>query len=56
MAKIIEEIVVVRLTKLVKDNATDSGLMPDEAKAALEEIVQQLVSDNIVVEIEQVQP
>lgn len=53
MAKIQEEVVVIRLSKLVKTNEEDvSPLTNKDFAANLEAILQELVGDAIVVEIE----
>jgi len=53
MAKIVEEMIVVKLSKLVKTgDVADSKLASDETVAALEQVVQELVGDNIIVEVE----
>lgn len=53
MAKIVEEIIVVKLSKLVKsqEDATPR-LGGDDTIMALEQVVQELVGDDIIVEIE----
>lgn len=53
MAKIQEEIVVVRLSKLIKNNEEDVvSLTNNDFSANLEAILQELVGDSVVVEIE----
>jgi len=53
MAKIAEEIVVIKLSKLVKDSEVDSiQLINSEILANLEAVAQELVGDGVVVEIE----
>jgi hypothetical protein len=53
MAKIAEEIVVIKLSKLVKDSEADSvQLITAETLANLEAVAQELVGDGVVVEIE----
>jgi len=53
MAQIIEEVVVIKLSKLVKDptQSTDSAIT-QELIATLEEVAQELVGDAIIVEVE----
>lgn len=55
MAKIYEEILVIKLSKLVKDDptATQDKLASKDTIAALEQVVQELVGDSVVVEVEQ---
>lgn len=53
MAKIIEEVVKVKLNKLVKNSETlEEPLASAEVIASLEQIVQELVGNDIIVEIE----
>ncbi len=53
MAKIQEEVVVIRLSKLVKNTTEDvSPLTNKDFSANLEAILQELVGDTVVVEIE----
>lgn len=55
MAKIYEEVLVIKLSKLVKDDqeATQARLASKDTVAALEQVVQELVGDSVVVEVEQ---
>ena len=51
MAKIIEAVVVIKLSKIVKDSDKDSASLANpEILAALEQVAQELVGDGIVVE------
>lgn len=53
MAKIVEELIVVKLSKLVKNEQdSDIKLASNDTVAALEQVVQELVGDNIIVEVE----
>lgn len=53
MAKVQTEVVVVKLSKLIKDTEDDvSQLVNNDFDANLEAIVQELVGDQILVEIE----
>jgi hypothetical protein len=51
MAKIQEEIVVIRLSKLVKDNSDASQLTDTDFAQNVEALVQELVGDSVVVEV-----
>jgi hypothetical protein len=52
MAKIHEEVVVIKLSKLVKDDVSTSGLLVnDDILSALEQVAQELVGDSVVVEV-----
>ena len=53
MAKVQTEIIVVKLSKLIKDTEDDvSQLGNNDFETNLEAIVQELVGDNVLVEIE----
>lgn len=54
MAKIIEDVVVIKFSKLVKENQSDVSLANSEIEAALEQVAQELVGDGVVVEVEKV--
>jgi len=51
MAKIIEQLVVIKLSKLVKDSEQDQQLMDNETIGSLEEVVQSLVAESTIVEV-----
>jgi hypothetical protein len=53
MARIQEEVIVVKLSKLVRDNETDQNvIVTREMLENIEESVQHLVSDVVLVETE----
>lgn len=52
MAKIQEEIVVIRLSKLIKDTETVTTLTDKDFASSLEAIVQELLDSSIIVEVE----
>ena len=52
MAKIHEEIIVIKLSKLVRNDQDASILASEETVEALEAVVQELVGSDIIVEIE----
>lgn len=52
MAHVQEEIVVIKLSKLLKSDSEQSSLVADEFTATVESIVQELVGDNVIVEVE----
>ncbi len=53
MAKIQEEIIIIKLSKLVKNSEeVEDSLINDDFSANLETIVQELVGDTVIVEIE----
>lgn len=51
MAKIHEELVVVKLSKLYKDGNDIDNILNDEIVASLETIVQEVVGNDVIVEI-----
>lgn len=53
MAKIHEEVLVVKLSQLVKSDSQESSMITEEITAALEQVVQELVGSNVIVEVEQ---
>jgi hypothetical protein len=51
MAKIVEDVVVIKFSKIVKDNEKDSTQIANtETLAALEQVAQELAGEGIVVE------
>ena len=53
MAKIVEDIIVIKFSRIVKDNDSDPNpAATNEHIAALEQIAQELVGDAVVVEVE----
>jgi len=51
MAKIHEEIIVIKMSKLVRDTEETSGIADADTVASLEAVVQELVGAGVVVEI-----
>lgn len=51
MAKIIEQMVIIKLSKLVKDNDKSVDLIDADTVQSLEEVVQSLISTGTVVEV-----
>ena len=51
MAKIIENILIVKVSKLAKEGA-DENLIPQETQQALEQVAQELLGDTVIVEVE----
>lgn len=55
MAKIVEEIVVIKFSKIAKDSdaeTTEPTITSSEVIAALEQVAQELVGNSVVVEVE----
>ena len=51
MAQVIEENIIIKVSKLVK-NGADADLVPADTILALEQVVQELVGDGVIVEVE----
>jgi hypothetical protein len=55
MAKIYEEVIVIKLSKLFKDDdEVSSAIAGSEVQQALEQVAQELVGEGIIVEVERV--
>jgi hypothetical protein len=53
MAKLHEEVVILKLSKLVKENSSEQATLADnDFCTAIEEVAQQLIGENIIVEVE----
>jgi hypothetical protein len=52
MAKMIEEIIVIKLAKLVKDSDATDTIVSADAQLALEQVAQELAGDGVLVEVE----
>lgn len=51
MAKIVEDVVVIKFSKIVKDYDEVSGITTVELEQALEQVAQELAGDGVVVEV-----
>lgn len=52
MAKIVEDIVIIKLSKLVKENNKDPDpIISTEQVQALEQVAQELVGDAVIIEV-----
>lgn len=52
MASIIEDAVVIKFSKLVKDSEQEqTQIVGEDIQQALEQVAQELVADNIIVEV-----
>jgi len=51
MAKIHEEIIVIKVSKLLKDNESADAILNPEVVASLEAVVQELSGDRALVEL-----
>jgi hypothetical protein len=52
MAKLVENVLVIKLTKLVRDSEDATDIITDDIHAALEQVIQELVGDGVLVEVE----
>lgn len=51
MAKIVEDVVVIKFSRIVKDSESDKAeIAGKDTLAALEQVAQELVGDGVVVE------
>lgn len=55
MAKIQEKILVVKLSKLLKDTDTETVILDEESIAQLNAVFEQLAGPGVLVEIDQAQ-
>ena len=55
MAKIVEDNIVVSISRIAKDGDNLSSVVNDEIVSTLEQVVQQLVGDGAVVEVKAVE-
>jgi len=54
MAKIVEDVIVIKFSKIVKDSdSVESSIASSEVQNALEQVAQELVGDSVVVEVVQ---
>ena len=51
MAKIVTESIVITFSKIVKDTDLGTSITSPEIQAALEQVAQELIGDNVVVEV-----
>jgi len=52
MAQIHEEILIIKVSKLVKNAAETTNLINSDTIGALEQVVQELVGSGVIVEVE----
>ena len=52
MAKIVEDIVIIKFSKIVKDSDSGVEIVNNDIQSALEQVAQELVGDAVVVEVE----
>ena len=51
MAKIVEDVLVIKFSKIVKDSESGSTIAGDDIQLALEQVAQELAGDAVVVEV-----
>jgi len=51
MAKIVEDVIVIKFSKIVKDSEEGTSIASPDIEAALEQVAQELIGDNVVVEV-----
>ena len=52
MAKILEDVVIIKFSKIVKDSEEGFSIASPDIQAALEQVAQELAGDSVVVEVE----
>jgi hypothetical protein len=53
MAKIIEDVLVIKFSRIVKDsNENSNSIITEDQISALEQVAQELVGDAVVVEVD----
>lgn len=53
MAKIVEDVIIIKFSRIVKDSEADvAAIAGSEVQQALEQVAQELVGDAVVVEVE----
>jgi len=51
MAKIVEDVVVIKFSKLVKDDQDVSSIVTTDTQQALEQVAQELAGESVIVEV-----
>lgn len=52
MAKMIEDVLVIKLSKLVKDSDSSESIVNEDIQTALEQVAQELAGSGVLVEVE----
>ena len=52
MAKLQEEVLVIKVSKMIRDNDVEAEILTAETVASLEAVVQELAGSNTLVEIQ----
>jgi hypothetical protein len=53
MAKIVEDVIVIKFSKIVKDNEEGGSIAGPDVQLALEQVAQELMGNAVVVEVVQ---
>ena len=51
MAKIVEDVIVIKFSKIVKDSEEGGSVATTDVQVALEQVAQELIGDSVVVEV-----
>lgn len=51
MAKIVEDVIAIKFSKIVKDGEDDAGFIGEEIQQALEQVAQELAGGGVIVEV-----
>ena len=54
MAKVNTQIVVIKFSKLVRDDAPQQNIIPEDLANSLEQVAQELAGDGVIVEVESI--
>jgi hypothetical protein len=52
MAKLVESILVIKMSKLIRDSEDATPVLTDDLKTALEQVTQELAGEGVLVEVE----
>ena len=52
MAQVLEETIVIKVSKLVRNAVGTTDLVSDDSVAALEQVAQELLGPDVIVEVE----
>lgn len=55
MAKVNTQIVVIKFSKLVRDDAPQQNIIPEDLANSLEQVAQELAGGGVIVEVETVE-
>ena len=52
MARMLEEVIVIKLSKLVRDDSLETQIADEDMQFALEQVAQELTGNGVLVEVE----